>query len=320
MNRFLLIAVALLITGSQFAVADEWPTKPIRIVESFPAGVARDVRTRIVADRLSKVLGQQVFVDNRPGAAGRIAATAAASAAPDGTTFILMGTTETITRHLFSLPYDIERDFRPVSLIEDSLPVAAVARASLPAKSLSELIAFAKAHPGKLTYGSTGVGLFIHLNGLLFSQLAGIDLRHIPYTQGSPFTDLLGGHIDLIFDALPPTLENIKAGRLHALAISSKQRLAILPDVPTFTEAGLPGYDVFAFYGLLAPKGTPDSVTARMQAAIAQVVSDPALRGEWENQGGSPRSSSPSEFGRRIHSESERWGTLIRANKIKLEQ
>jgi tripartite-type tricarboxylate transporter receptor subunit TctC len=299
--------------------SEDWPAKPIRIIESLPAGVARDNRTREVAEKLTGILHQQVIVENRPGAAGRIAGDAAAKAAGDGITFIMMGTAETsITRHLYQLPYDIDRDFVPVSMIE-RLAVVPVIKASLPAANLGEFIAYAKAHPGEVTYGSTGTGLFLHLNGLLLGKAAGIELRHIPYTQSSPFTDLLGGHIDTVVDVIAPTLPNVRAGRLRALAVTGEHRLKELPEVPTFAEAGLPSYNVYGFYGLLAPKGTPSPIVARMQNAIETVLADESLRAKWEGQGGHPIASSSAEFADRIARESARWGDVVRANRIKVE-
>jgi tripartite-type tricarboxylate transporter receptor subunit TctC len=193
--------------------------------------------------------------------------------------------------------------------------------ASFPAlrRSRLRLIEYAKAHPGKLTYGSTGNGLFLHLNGVLFAAITGTELRHIPYLQGSPFTDLLGGHIDMVVDALPPTMENIKAGRLRALALSSDRRVPGLPDVPTFAESGFPAFTVHGAYGLAAPKGTPEAIIARMQKAITQVVQDRALREQWESQGGMPIASSPAEFAARLRADDELWGRVIRENRIRPE-
>jgi tripartite-type tricarboxylate transporter receptor subunit TctC len=223
-----------------------------------------------------------------------------------------------VIRHLFQLPYDAERDFVPISMIE-VLPVALVVRSSLPVKTLSELIGCGKQHSGQLTYGSTGAGLFLHLNGLQFANAAELNLRHVPYGQTSPFTDLLGGHIDMIVDALPPTLENIRAGLLRALAVTGAHRVSALPELPTFAEAGLPSFDAYGFYGLLAPKGTPEAIVARMQKALSQIVRDPDLRQEWESQGGSPVGNLPSEFAERIRVEGARYAKVVQANNIKAE-
>jgi tripartite-type tricarboxylate transporter receptor subunit TctC len=309
---------ALIAGGVADAQAPAWPEKAVKIIETFPAGVARDNRTRVIAEKLSTVLGQQVYVENRPGASGRLGLAAAAKSPPDGYTFAMIGPGDVITRHLFELPYDIERDFAPVTMVE-TLPVVAVARSSLSVTSVGELVRYAKEHPGELKYGSPGAGSFHHMNGLLFANLTGTTLQHIPYGQGNPGADLLGGHIDLIFDALPPWLENVKAGRLRAIAITGATRAPALPDVPTFAEGRIPAYDVYAFYGVLAPKGTSDAIILKLQEAISQVVHEPSLNRQWMSEGGAAVASSPAEFAARITSESERWGKVIRSNGIKIQ-
>lgn len=315
--RALFVFVAAVICAPS-TNAQEWPTRPVRIIEAFPAGIARDHRTRVIAERLSAVLGQQVFVDNRPGAAGRIAGQAAVSAAPDGYTFNMMGTTDILNKHLYNLSYDLERDLVPITMIEE-LPGAMVVRASLPAKSIADVITFAKAHPGETTYGSTGPGGWLHVNALLFANLTNTSLRHVPYGQGNLVADLLGGHIDMVFDAVPPYLENIRAGKLRVLGVAGQARASELPDVPTFIEGGLASYDVHTLYGLFAPKGTAAPIVAKMQHAIVKILQEPALRRQWISEGGNPVGSSPAEFAARIRSESDRWGNIIKANKIKLE-
>jgi tripartite-type tricarboxylate transporter receptor subunit TctC len=323
-RRFLSVAcasgLASVVPGIwQPTLAQEWPTRPIKLIEPFPAGVARDARTRVIAEKLTGILGQQVYVENRPGAAGRIAGQAAVSAPPDGYTFNMMGITDFLTKYLYNLSYDLERDLVPVTMIE-TLPGALIVRASLPAKSLSELIAYAKDHPGEMTYGSTGPGGFFHVNALLFSSVTNVNLRHIPYGQGSPITDLLADRIDMVFDATSANyLENLKAGRLRALAVTGEKRASTLPNVPTFIESGVAAYDSYALYGMFAPKGTPETVTLKMQRATSQFLQEPALRQQWISEGGNPVGSTSSEFAARIRTESERWGRIIRANNIKLE-
>jgi tripartite-type tricarboxylate transporter receptor subunit TctC len=313
-----LAAAAAMIAGSSAgARAQAWPDKPVKIIEIYPAGVARDSRTRVLAEKLSGILGQQVYVENRPGASGRIGLQAAANAAPDGYTFTMIGSGDTINRHLFDLPYDIERDFEPVSRIE-TLPIVAVARASLPVTDLASLIRYAKEHPGELTYASPGVGSFHHMNGLLFGNVTGTTTRHVPYGQSNPQQDLLGGHVDLTFDALPAWLENLKAKNLRALAITGASRVGVLPDVPTFTESGVPAYDVRAFYGMVAPKGTPQPIIAKMQEALHKAVFEPALQSLWTSQGGHPVAGTPAELAAQIRSESERWAEVVRANGVKI--
>jgi tripartite-type tricarboxylate transporter receptor subunit TctC len=230
----------------------------------------------------------------------------------------MMGTTDILSKHLYNLSYDLERDFVPITMIE-KLPGAIVARANLSVKSVADLITHAKARPGEMTYGSTGPGGWLHVSALLFASLTTTNLKHVPYGQGNLTADLLGGHIDLVFDAPPSYLENIKAGNLRVLAVTGEQRVVELPDVPTFFESGLPAYDVYTLYGMFAPKGTPEPVVAKMQRAITQVLREPALRRQWISEGGNPVGSTPAEFASRIRSESDRWGKIILANNIKLE-
>jgi len=299
--------------------AQDWPSRPIRIIESFPAGVARDPLTRVLADRLSKVLGQQVIVENRPGGAGRIAGAAAAQSAPDGYTFWMAGIGDLVTaKYLYKLPYDTDRDFVPVVMFLQA-PTSLVVRQSLPVKSLAELISYAKQNPGELSYGSTGMGQFLHLNGLLFASMSGISLKHVPYAQGSPFNDLLGGHIDMVLDTLTPTLEDIKAGLLRALAVTGQHRLAVLPDVPTFAEAGLRGFDPQGGGGLLAPKGTPAPIVLRLQQAVDQVLEASDLHQRWEALGFALPGGTSADFSAWVRLQDSKWSKVIRDNNLRIE-
>jgi tripartite-type tricarboxylate transporter receptor subunit TctC len=298
--------------------AQDWPARPIRIIESFPAGVARDARTRVIAEKLSVALGQQVYVENRPGAGGRIGMQAVANAPPDGYTFTMLGLTEIVNKYLYNLSYDPERDFIPITMLE-TLPVVLIVRPSLPVKNLSEFTSYAKDHPGEMTYGSTGPGSFFHLNALTFMNLTSANLRHVPYGQGSITSDLLGGHIDMVFDAVPAYLENLKGGRLRALALTGDRRATAMPDVPTFAESGLPDYNRIAFYGMAAPKGTPESVIARMQKALWQILREPELQRQWTSEGGNPVGSTSAEFAAGLRAQSEYFAKFIRDNNLKLE-
>jgi tripartite-type tricarboxylate transporter receptor subunit TctC len=300
------------------ARAQEWPVKPIRIIESFPAGVARDARTRVIAEKLSAALGQQVYVENRPGAGGRIGLQATVSAAPDGYTFNMLGLTDIINKYLYELPYDAERDLVPITMIE-TLPVVLIVRPTFPARNLSEFISYAKDHPGEATYGSTGAGSFFQLNALAFMSLTKTNLRHVPYGQGSLTSDLLGGHIDMVFDAVPIYLENLKAGKLRALALTGERRAKVMPDVPTFMESGLPAYDRIAFYGMAAPKGTPAAIVAQMQKAVSQILHEPELQRQWMSEGGNPVGSTSADFAAGLRAQSEYWAKFIRDNNLKIE-
>jgi tripartite-type tricarboxylate transporter receptor subunit TctC len=297
----------------------DWPSKAIRIIEPFPPGFGRDPRSRQIAEKLTGIFGQQVYVENRPGAAGRIAGQAVVSAAPDGYTFNMMGTTDLLTKYLYRLSYDLERDLVPVSMIQ-TVPGVILVRPSLPAKTLMEFIGLAKAHPGELTYGTTGPGSWLHVSALLFSGITGTSFRHVPYGQGSPITDIMGGHIDILFDALNPQyIENVKGQNFRILAVTGRNRVIAFPDVPTFTESGVPEYDSSAITGMFAPKGTSEPIIVKMQTAISQMLQDEALRRQWIAEGGEPIGSTPAEFRARIRSESERWGKIIRVNNIKVE-
>jgi len=300
------------------ARAQEWPAKPIRIIEAFPAGVARDARTRVIAERLSAILGQQVYVENRPGAGGRIGLQAAVNAPPDGYTFTMLGLTDIVNKYLYNLPYDPERDLIPITMIE-TLPVVLIVRPSLPAKNLSELISYANEHAGEMTYGSTGAGSFFHLNALTFINLTKANLRHVPYGQGNLTSDLLGGHIDKVLDAVPAYLENLKAGRLRALALTGDKHATAMPDVPTFAESGLPAYNRIAFYGMAAPKGTSEAIIARMQKALSQILGQPELQRQWTSEGGNPVGSTSAEFAAGLRAQSEYFAKFIRDNNLKIE-
>src|SRR5438034_5972010 len=254
------LAAALLVVAAPVALGQvAYPTKPVRLVVPFPAGGTTDLLARAAAQKLSEAWGQQVIVDNRPGAAGNIGAELVAKAAPDGYT-LLMGTvgTHAINASLYAkMPYDHVKDFAPVILVA-GVPNVLVVNPSLPVHSVQELIAYAKANPGKLNFASSGSGTSIHLSGELFKVMTGVQMTHVPYKGSAPaLQDLLGGQVQLMFDNLPPSLPQIKAGRLRALAVTSATRAPALPDVPTVAEAGLPGFEASSWFGVLAPAGTP---------------------------------------------------------------
>ena len=268
-------AASLLPAAAQCAetTATDYPNKPIRLIVPFPAGSGPDANARVLAAGLARPLGQQLLIDNRPGASGILGTQLAAKSAPDGYT-LLLGTASVfaaVPTLYEKLPFDLDRDFVPISMIE-LLPCALVVNAALPAKNIKELIALAKAKPGQLTFGSAGNGGFHHLSAELFKTLTGTDMRHIPYGAGGPYADLVSGQVPLMFDTFSPFLPNIKAGKLRALAVSGKQRRPQVPAVPTFIEAGLPAFDSSAWYGPVAPAGTPRPLIARLHAAIADTL------------------------------------------------
>jgi tripartite-type tricarboxylate transporter receptor subunit TctC len=292
-----------------------YPTKPVHIVVGFAAGGGTDIMTRIVAPRLAEKLGQPVIVENRPGSGGNIATEAVVRAAPDGYT-LLMGTIAALAVNpsLYKdLPFDPVTDLAPISL-GVSLANVVVVSPSLPAKTLPELITLAKQRPGKITYSSSGNGTGGHLSGALFESMAGVQLMHVPYKSGGQaMTDLLGGHVDMSFAAAPGALPQIKAGKIRALAVTTRERSAFLPDVPTVAEAsGIKGYESTNWYGLVGPAKLPRAIIDKLNEAMRDALTNPAIREKLALQGLESTPSSPEEFGTFLRSEIAKWGKVIR--------
>ena len=291
-----------------------FPDRPLRLIVPFPAGGAADYMARGMAQRLGAEIGQQVIIDNRGGGGGIPAVEAAARAPADGYTllFATMGT-QAINPALYSkLRYDPVRDFAPISLTHVT-PRVLVVHASVAAKSVAELIALAKAQPGKLTYGSAGSGSSSHLSGALFSTMAGVDMLHVPYKGSAPLaTDLLAGRLDMTFDSFTVYEEHIKSGRVRALGVTSKDRLSVLPNVPSIAEAGLNGYDVSNWLGLLAPAGTPKDVIATLHAALGRAMATPALRRQLAALGIEPVVGTPEEFAALLRAELPKWAEIVK--------
>ena len=298
-----------------------YPSKPIRIVVPFPAGGTTDVLARAAAQKLTESLGQPVVVDNRPGAGGNIGAELVAKSAPDGYT-MLMGTvgTHAINASLYpKMPYDHVRDFAPVILVA-GVPNVLVVNPSLPVNSVQELIAYGKANPGKLNFASSGNGTSIHLSGELFKTMTGVQMAHIPYKGSAPaIQDLAGGQVQLMFDNLPSALPLIKAGRLKALAVTSKTRAAVLPDVPTVAESGLPGFEASSWFGLLAPAGTPQPVIAKVNAEIAKWLATPEAKEKLLAQGANVAGGTPEDFARHIAAETAKWQKVVKESGAKID-
>lgn len=301
--------------------AADFPNKSIRFIVPFPTGSGPDANARVLAAGLARPLGQQVLIDNRPGASGIIGTQLAAKSAPDGYTLVFASASvfAAVPNLYDKLPFDLDRDFLPVSMVE-LIPCALISGLSVPAKSVSELIALAKAKPGSLNYGTAGNGSFHHLSAELFKSLTGTDMKHIPYGSGGPYADLLGGQLPLMFDTLSPFISNVKAGKLRALAISAKQRRPQVPDMPTFIEAGLPAFDSSAWYGPAVPAGTPRSVVARLQAAIVETVKSPEVANKLTDvSAGYIIGNTPEEFAAHIRSERAKWAKVIKQAGVKLE-
>jgi tripartite-type tricarboxylate transporter receptor subunit TctC len=319
MRRALCAALLATTALAALAQASDYPSKPIRLITPFAAGASTDKLARLVADGMGKSLGQQVIVENRAGAGGNLAAEATATAAPDGYTFMLVSAgIVTMNQHIYKkLKFDAQKDLAPLT-IAVRMPLVLVTTPQQPFKTAQQLIAHAKANPGKLTYGSAGIGTSQHLAGELFKSLSGTHIVHIPYRGGAPaMTDLLGGQIHLMFVQGPSALPQVKAGKLRALAVGSPQRSPLLPDVPTLAEVGLSGHDSDTWYGFVAPAGVPTPVLAKLQSAIVAALKDNAVR--LEEDGFTLEASSAATMAQAVRSESVKWGEVIRRAKIEAE-
>ncbi len=313
-------ALLLAILPAAAVAADDYPAQPIRLMIPGPAGVGIDLDARPIAQKMSELLRQPLVIENRPAAGGIVAMEAVARAAPDGYTLIVAGIGPLAAfPYLYrKLSYDPERDFVPICLMQ-VLPAVLTVHPSLGANSVQELIELAKARPGEITFASQGNGTFVHLAGELFRSVTGTDLKHIPYGSQSPFNDLAGGHVMAMFSGIAPVIGNVRAGKLKILAVSSKQRVDLIAGVPTFIEAGVPAYDASAWNGLLAPRGTPAAVVARLNAEAAKAVNAPEVRERMLRFGGVPVGGSPEEFAEFLRAERAKWGKLIRETKLQLD-
>ena len=319
--RRALCAVLLAALLPAAALAQSYPAKPIRFIVPFPPGGGNDTIARLVAQKLSVALGQQVIVDNRPGAGGTIGAEAAARSPGDGYTLFLAGVaTHGINPNLRKkLPYDALKDFEAVSLIA-SAPLLVVVHPSLPAKSVKELIAIARARPGQINYASNGAGGSSHLAGELFNMMAGVKLAHIPYKGLAPaLTDLMSGEVQVMFSSAVAMLPQVKAGRLRAIAMTGSKRSAAIPNVPTVAEAGLPGYETGSWYGVVVPAGTPKGAIDRLSREIQTIVKSQDITSRLNEEAVIPIGSTPEAFDKHIRNELARWAKVITAGNIALE-
>ncbi len=315
----LVIAAAFGLAAPGAALAAAYPDKPIRLVVPYPPGGATDIIGRVIAQRLSTALGQQVIVDNRGGAGGNIGAAAVAKAAPDGYT-LLMGalTSHSIMQTLESktLNYNLEKDFAPITMV-GSVPLVFVVHPSVPANNLTELIAYAKSRPGYLTYASSGAGAPQRMAAELFKRAAGVNMLHVPYKGSGPaMADLMGGQVLTMVETVPAAQAFIKSNKLRALAVTTPERISMLPDVPTASEAGLPGFAVSSMFGVLAPANTPKEIVDRLNAELVKILQVPEVKEQLLQQGAYALSTSPQQTAERIKKEISMWAGVIQEAKI----
>jgi len=319
MKRCLLLA--MLITTAVVAGAADFPVRPIRMVVPFGAGSNSDLLARTVAVRMAETWGQQVVVDNRPGAGGNIGTDLVAKAPPDGYTIVLgAASVLAINQSLYTvMPYDSNTAFAPITNMVKTTNMLIVTPA-LPVKSVSDLIAYGKANPGKLTYASAGAGGTIHLSAELFKSMTGITMEHIAY-KSSPLAhiDMISGQVHVMFDAMPTALPQVKANRLRPLAVTTAKRSLQMPELPTVAEAGLPGYEAAGWFGYAAPARTPRDIIGKLNTEIVRILKLPDVRERLIAQGAEPVGDSPEEFAKFIQSEAAKWGKVIRALNLKIE-
>lgn len=314
-------ALLLAVSVSPVMAADMWPNKPIRVILSVPAGATPDVTARLVFPGLSQELGQNLVADNRPGAGGLIGAELASQAAPDGyTLFISSPGALTILPHLRKkVPYDTLRDFAPISLISIG-PFVLMAHPAVPAKNIRELITLAKSQPGKLNYASAGNGVANHLAGELFKQMTGTDIVHVPY-KGAPqaVSDVVAGHMQLMFNSIAPIVGHIKANRVRVLGIASLQRSPQLPDVPTISESGVPGFEAVNWFGLFAPAKTPKVIIDKVNAATVKVMHASEMQQQFNKFGADPVGSSVAEFSAFVRRDMEKYAKIVKLSGAKVD-
>lgn len=320
MKRLLLVVLALLLTAG-LAHAQKYPDKSVRVVVPFAAGAgSNDIMARLIAQRLSDRFGQQFVVDNRPGASGIIGCDIVAKAQPDGYTVLVMSLTYTVLPSLFSkLPFDPIKDLTPVTMLA-SAPLMLVVHPSIPAKSVAEFIAYAKANPGKLNFGSGGPGATPHLAGEMFKMMAGIQVTHVPYKGGAPaLADLVGGQIQFMLENIPGTLPFVKAGKLRALAVTDIKRSPLLPDLPTLDEAGLKGYELVGWNGMFVPAGTPTAIVNKLHEGVVAALAIPDVKERLTVLGADGVGDTPQHFSAFIKADIAKWSKVVKAAGIKVE-
>jgi tripartite-type tricarboxylate transporter receptor subunit TctC len=320
-GRAVCATLAVLLSFPLLAAEQAYPSKPIRLVVPFPAGGSLDVVARAIGQKLTEAWGQPVVIDNRPGAGGNIGADLVAKSAPDGYT-ILEGalSTHAVNVSLYAkMPYDPIKDFAPITLVAVT-PNVLVLNASYPVNSVPELLAYARANPGKLSFGSGSNGSAGHLAGELFKTEAGVDMVHIPYKGGAPALQaLLAGDTQLMFDNLANSAAQLKAGKLKALAVTTAKRSSLMPELPTLSETGLPGFDIYTWWGFMAPAGTPKEIVAKWNAEVTRILNSPEMKAFFAQQGAEPASDSPEQFAALIRSEISKYAKIVKQSGAKVD-
>ena len=315
------LVAGLLALASLAAGAQAWPDKPVRIINPFPAGGGVDAFARPIAAKLGQSLGQNFYVENMGGAGGTLGASVAAKTPPDGYTIFVGAIHHSIAESIYTkLSYNIEKDFDPVTVIAYVPNVIVIHPKHAGIRNYADFLAYVKANPGKLNFGSAGNGTSHQLVGELFKMRTGTDIVHIPYKGAGPMMqDLIAGNVDMAFDGMGTSAPQIKAGRLRPLAVSTATRSPLIPDVPTLTELGLRDFDVTTWYAMWVPHGTPKEITDKLYREIAKALQAPDVKKVWEEQGATPGGQPPAEFARFLHSEVERWGKVVKDAKIHID-
>lgn len=316
-----LLGGAIALAATATGMAQQWPVKPVRIINPFPAGGGTDTFARPLAAKLTQALGQQFIIENQGGAGGTLGAANAAKAAPDGYTLFMGAVHHTIAETLYTrLPYSLEKDFVPVTLAASVPQVIVMHPKHANIKTLKELIDYAKANPGKLNFGSAGNGTAHHLAGELFKTMTGTDLIHVPYKGAGPLMqDLLAGQVDMAFDGMGTSSNQIRAGKLNAIAVAANARTAVFPNLPTAPEAGLPGYEVTTWYALWAIKGSPAGIPEKLQQEVAKILQQQDIKDIWASQAATAGGQPPAEFGAFVKAEIAKWAKVVKASGAKID-
>jgi tripartite-type tricarboxylate transporter receptor subunit TctC len=315
-----LAALAVGALAAAPVAAQDYPSKAIRIIVPFAAGGPADIYARFVGQRLSETLGQPVVIEDRPGAGSVIGTDAVAKSAPDGYTLLMMSNTHTVNESLIpNKPYQLMRDFVAVAPVNYS-DLVLVVHPSVPVNSLKELIDLAKSQPKGLNYASSGPGTPYHMAGELFKAMAGVDIVHVPYKGSSGArTDVLGGQVQMMFDAITTMAPNVRTGKLKGLGTTGKTRSSVLPEVPTVSEAGVPGYEAVIWLGIMAPAGTPKPIVDKLNAEITKIVNRPDVKEAWSKQGAEPMAMTPAEFARFMNEDIEKWAKVVKISGAKVD-